>query len=396
MMQRYYITIPDEYQLLPSVSLSGDICLFSMRTRVDMSDDDFNFDAHMDDLLFDKGMLTYNTRTNTAAIYYFEQKRVFSLSESCSRAPVVFYASCSEDYRLVYFYKRDLITGISNLVHTLDTRLLDIDPLTAPLALHDFYTLNERYALISYMAPGRKTRYERYDALLDSLTGELVYFTANEMLRYMECMQPYDYAGQDYLWIKTGEHMVHERKQDWIKGEQEPEEIILAEVEQFIAMVLHHRIDLTPFVLHSSQPNEAFTDYITVDGKIIVLIEQFDSKDSALLIHDIRQQTTDRIAQPRIYNRIYHKQGRLYAREQMEQSNILYDLQTGSIVFDIAEPQQIIALCEQGVLTTDMRLDNEDNTIYLHTDHKTTVFVEGHYFINYEQDFILFINGEEQ
>jgi len=395
-MKLSYITIPDEYKVMQMQFLYQDTRLFSLKTKVDMSDDDFDYDAHIDDLWFYKGILSYHADTETAVAYYFEQKKVFELGTNCGSAPVLFYAACSEDYSKVFFYKRDLVKGSSTLVHTLDTCLLDIEPLTAPLHLSHMYTLNERYALISYMVTGRKVRYERYDALLDSLTGECIYFTADKIWSYMECMLPYHYSGKDYVWIKTGEHMIHERRMDWLKNEREPEDIILIEVEKLITMALQNQLDFAPFILHSSQPNEAFTDYIAVDGQIILLIEQFDTEYSVLITYDIDQQAIDRIAQHRVYDRIYPKQGKLYAREQTDHSSILYDLQTGNPICEVPDPKQIIALCEQGVLTTNTRLGNEDNTVYLHTDQEMTIFAEGHYFMDYEQELMLLIQDEVQ
>lgn len=363
--------------------------LFSIKRYVDMSSDDFDFDKHVEDILLYKGILSCDFSSGIVETYYFEQRNVLHLSTS-SNTGTLFYIAYSDDYKTLFGYKRDLALQTNQLVFTEVIEGSGKRSIDSVWSLHHFYSLNKDIAFISYQLPDEQRVY--HYALIDAVQQTFIPITLNDRIRNIEWMTGFSSGGTEYLILKIGEHMVHERRYDWEYNRDEAEEIIVMKVEEFVAKVQANVWDWSAYTVLSSKRNEAFVDLTIIDQQLMILVERFDSADSILLTYDVEQRTTDYTVYPRVYNRLYHLHHTLYAAHLSDIYTQLYNLQTGEMIQEIPPPQKVIAIIEEGLLTADVYLGNEDKTIYIYNDQGCKVWVGNHYFADIEHRFILNID----
>ena len=106
-MRTVTINMPKEYEYRQLHFMYQTMQLFTIKKYVDMSPDDFDFDLHIEDLFLYKGILSCDAQTDEVSTYYFPQYKVLNLSSS-QNTSTLFYLAYSDDYRMLYCYKRDL------------------------------------------------------------------------------------------------------------------------------------------------------------------------------------------------------------------------------------------------------------------------------------------------
>lgn len=383
-MRTVTITMPIEYEIRAMQFMYETMQLFAIKKYVDMSPDDF--DLHAEDLFLYKGILSCDSKSGEVSTYYFPQSKVATLSSSAN-THTLFYLAYSDDYRMLYCYKRDLEAEVDQLVFTKDISGTYEPSINRIWSVHHFYSLNERYALISYLLPDQQRGYNY--ALIDALEQTIVPFVPGDMIRNIETIMGFNCNGIEYLLIKTGEHMVHERKIDWEYNRPEVEQLIVIAVDTFIAKVQANDTDLSEYVIFSSQSHEAFADLLIMDQQVIILVERFDTADSLVMIYTVDNQNKEYISYPHVYNKLYDLNQIFYATRKSDTSTRLYKLHTGEQIAEIMQPQGVITMIEEGIVTTDHRLGNEDHRLYLYHNHESTLWVEHYAWIDYKQRFLL-------
>lgn len=385
-MRTVTITMPIEYEIRAMQFMYETMQLFAIKKYVDMSPDDFDFDLHVEDLFLYKGILSCDSKSGEVSTYYFPQSKVATLSSSAN-THTLFYLAYSDDYRMLYCYKRDLEAEVDQLVFTKDISGTYEPSINRIWSVHHFYSLNERYALISYLLPDQQRGYNY--ALIDAVEQTIVPFVPGDMIRNIETIMGFNCNGIEYLLIKTGEHMVHERKIDWEYNRPEVEQLIVIAVDTFIAKVQANDTDLSEYVIFSSQSHEAFADLLIMDQQVIILVERFDTANSLVMIYTVDNQNKEYISYPHVYNKLYDLNQIFYATCTLDTSTRLYKLHTGEQIAEIMQPQGVITMIEEGIVTTDHRLGNEDHRLYLYHNHESTLWVEHYAWIDYKQRFLL-------
>lgn len=385
-MRTVTITMPIEYEIRAMQFMYETMQLFAIKKYVDMSPDDFDFDLHAEDLFLYKGILSCDSKSGEVSTYYFPQSKVATLSSSAN-THTLFYLAYSDDYRMLYCYKRDLEAEVDQLVFTKDISGTYEPSINRIWSVHHFYSLNERYALISYLLPDQQRGYNY--ALIDAVEQTIVPFVPGDMIRNIETIMGFNCNGIEYLLIKTGEHMVHERKIDWEYNRPEVEQLIVIAVDTFIAKVQANDTDLSEYMIFSSQSHEAFADLLIMDQQVIILVERFDTADSLVMIYTVDNQNKEYISYPHVYNKLYDLNQIFYATRTSDTSTRLYKLHTGEQIAEIMQPQGVITMIEEGIVTTDRRLGNEDHRLYLYHNHESTLWVEHYAWIDYKQRFLL-------
>jgi hypothetical protein len=385
-MRTVTINMPKEYEYRQLHFMYQTMQLFTIKKYVDMSPDDFDFDLHIEDLFLYKGILSCDAQTGEVSTYYFPQYKVLNLSSS-QNTSTLFYLAYSDDYRMLYCYKRDLEAEVDQLVFTRDISDAYEPSINRVWSVHHFYSLNERYALIAYLLPGQQRGYNY--ALIDALEQTMIPFVPNDMIRNIDCIMGFNCNGTEYLLIKTGEHMVHERKIDWEYNRPEVEQLIVIAVDEFISNVQSSNIDLSDFVIYSSQSHEAFADLLILDQQLIILVERFDTEDSLVMLYTVDNRKTEYISYPHVYNKLYHLNQIFYATRKSDTSTRLYKLHTGEQIAEILQPQGVVTMIEEGIVTIDQRLGSEDRQFYIYNDQGCTLWTEDCAWIDYEQRFIL-------
>lgn len=385
-MRTVTITMPIEYEIRAMQFTYQTMQLFAITKYVDMSPDDFDFDLHAEDLFLYKGILSCDSKSGEVSTYYFPQSKVATLSSSAN-THTLFYLAYSDDYRMLYCYKRDLEAEVDQLVFTKDISGTYEPSINRIWSVHHFYSLNERYALISYLLPDQQRGYNY--ALIDAVEQTIVPFVPGDMIRNIETIMGFNCNGIEYLLIKTGEHMVHERKIDWEYKRPEVEQLIVIAVDTFIAKVQANDTDLSDHIIFSSQSHEAFADLLIMDQQVIILVERFDTADSLVMIYTVDNQNKEYISYPHVYNKLYDLNQIFYATRKSDTSTRLYKLHTGEQIAEIMQPQGVITMIEEGIVTTDHRLGNEDHRLYLYHNHESTLWVEHYAWIDYKQRFLL-------
>lgn len=385
-MRTVTITMPIEYEIRAMLFMYETMQLFAIKKYVDMSPDDFDFDLHVEDLFLYKGILSCDSKSGEVSTYYFPQSKVATLSSSAN-THTLFYLAYSDDYRMLYCYKRDLQAEVDQLVFTKDISGTYEPSINHIWSVHHFYSLNERYALISYLLPDQQRGYNY--ALIDAVEQTIAPFVPGDMIRNIETIMGFNYNGIEYLLIKTGEHMVHERKIDWEYNRPEVEQLIVIAVDTFIAKVQANDTDLSDHIIFSSQSHEAFADLLIMDQQVIVLVERFDTADSLVMIYTVDNQNKEYISYPHVYNRLYEFNHIFYATRISDTSTRLYKLHTGEQIAEIMQPQGVVTIIEEGMVTIDRRLGSEDRQLYIYNDQGSTLWIKDCMWIDYKQRFIL-------
>ncbi|MGV7118966.1 hypothetical protein [Paenibacillus kyungheensis] len=392
-MRTVTTTMSPEYEIRHIQFMYQTRQLFAIKKYVDMSPDDFDFDLHSEDLFLYKGILSCDARTGEVSTYYFPQSKVATLSNSAN-THTLFYLAYSDDYNRLYCYKRDLEAEVDQLVFTKDIRGAYEPSINRIWSVHHFYSLNKRYALISYLLPDQERGF--HYALIDAVEQNITPFVPGDTIRNIESIMGFNCNGIEYLLIKTGEHMVHERKIDWEYNRPEVEQLIVIAVDEFIAKVQANDTDLSDHIIFSSQSHEAFADLIILDHQLVILVERFDTADSLVMIYTVDNQNKEYISYPHVYNKLYHLNHIFYATHTSDMSTRLYKLSTGEQIAEILQPQGIVTMIEEGIVTIDQRLGSEDRQLYIYNDQGYTLWTEDCAWIDYKQQFIFKIKQSEQ
>ena len=388
-MRTSTITMPIDYEIRATQFMYETMQLFAIKKYVDMSPDDFDFDQHMEDLFLYKGILSCDAQTGEVSTYYFPQFKVAELSSSANTY-TLFYLAYSDDYRMLYCYQRDLKAKIDRLVFTKEIHTAYEPSINHIWSVQHFYSLNKRYALISYLLPDQQRGYNY--ALIDAVEQTINPFVPGDIIPNIETIMGFNCKGTEYLLIKTGEHMVHERKIDWEYNRPEVEQLIVIAVDEFIAKVQANDTDLSEYVIFSSQSHEAFADLLILDQQVIVLVERFDTADSLIMIYTVDNQNKEYISYPHVYNKLYHLNHIFYAIHRSDISTRVYKLHTGEQIAEIMQPQEVVTMIEEGIVTIDQRLGSEDRQLSIYNDQGCTLWIDDCEWIDYKQRFILNIH----
>lgn len=393
-MKISYIKSCGKYDIAIRDYVYDNIRLFSMRNQidelqVDTSLDDFDPSDYLEDTFFYEGIIIHDSSLDQECIQLFQEKKVFNLSNGHHNT-ILFYLSYSNDYNQIYFYKKNIMKlNEDHLILTLDVNLESISAEQFAFSVKNFYTLNERYAIISYHFANQ--RYYQH-ALIDSLTGQLLPINSEKMLSDMDYITGFINHGKNYLLIKTGEYMVEERNRLWRNNEENEEGIYIIELDEFIIRCKNNDLNSDYFNIFFSLKNQAIRDINILNGKVTILIEEFDLENSSLITYDTFEKKIEKNVYSELYNRIYNSNEKLYVTTQSDILTSVYDLQTNTKIKEIYQPQNILAFFETGILTKDMRLGDEDKKLYINTEKESKLLIEGNYFIDIERNVIVIID----
>ncbi len=371
-----------------------DIRVFALNTKVDDTAEDFDLDEHMEDYLFYRGVMSHDARTNEVQTYMFSEPNVFRISEG-RHVGAFFYLTCSEDGRVTHGYRRDFMNGKSEYVVSWDRSEVQQEMDSYPgswidtLAVSRFYTLDEYHALVAFHLTGERSL--RF-ALMDVVQKTWTEIELPAFFNGMESMTNYSVYDQTWVFIKIGESMPHERQQIWMTGgEQMPEQCMIIKMDRLIEMLKQGERNFAEYIFFSSQPHQALLDMVWRDGKAELLIRDFLTGSSVMVKYDCQHGKTIQHGLDDAYDRLYVSDHSLYAVQEEEGKTKLVQLDDHTERQLHTGSRRIIAIVDEGVLTTDMTMLAEDEAIYIHKydQPEAKVLVHAPCFVDNERQLIL-------